>query len=108
MARATGYIALGFANLQVCTAAMVHGFRIVEEMIAGLQLWMEDRFGGGCKVAASKALTGLRSSVVSCTTSSNEMFHSCFNQPFLAETHHRSSTFAVSAAAGAIALCRDR
>ena len=26
-----------------CTAAMVYGFRIVEEMIAGLQLWMEDK-----------------------------------------------------------------
>ena len=37
------YIALGCGNVQVCTAAMVYGFRIVEEMIAGLQFWMEDK-----------------------------------------------------------------
>jgi len=37
------YIALGCGNVQVCTAAMVYGFRIVEEMIAGRQLWMEDK-----------------------------------------------------------------
>ena len=40
---AAEYIALGCGNVQVCTAAMVYGFRIVEEMIAGLQLWMEDK-----------------------------------------------------------------
>ena len=35
---AAEYIALGCGNVQVCTAAMVYGFRIVEEMIAGLRL----------------------------------------------------------------------
>ena len=40
---AAEYIVLGCGNVQVCTAAMVYGFRIVEEMIAGLQLWMEDK-----------------------------------------------------------------
>ena len=40
---AAEYIALGCGNVQVCTAAMVYGFRIVEEMVAGLQLWMEDK-----------------------------------------------------------------
>ncbi len=40
---AAEYIALGCGNVQVCTAAMVYGFRIVEEMIAGLRLWMEDK-----------------------------------------------------------------
>ena len=40
---AAEYIALGCGNVQVCTAAMVYGFRIAEEMIAGLQLWMEDK-----------------------------------------------------------------
>ena len=40
---AAEYIALGCGNVQVCTVAMVYGFRIVEEMIAGLQLWMEDK-----------------------------------------------------------------
>ena len=40
---AAEHIALGCSNVRVCTAAMVYGFRIVEEMIAGLQLWMEDK-----------------------------------------------------------------
>ena len=40
---AAEYIALGCGTVQVCTAAMVYGFRIVEEMISGLQLWMEDK-----------------------------------------------------------------
>ena len=40
---AAEYIALGWGTVQVCTAAMVYGFRIVEEMISGLQLWMADK-----------------------------------------------------------------
>ncbi|MCY4599154.1 MAG: NAD-dependent dihydropyrimidine dehydrogenase subunit PreA [Acidobacteria bacterium] len=40
---AAEYIALGCGTVQVCTAAMVYGFRIVQEMIGGLQLWMEDK-----------------------------------------------------------------
>ena len=40
---AAEYIALGCGTVQVCTAAMTYGFRIVQEMIAGLQLWMEDK-----------------------------------------------------------------
>ena len=40
---AAEYIALGCGTVEVCTAAMVYGFRIVQEMIGGLQLWMEDK-----------------------------------------------------------------
>ena len=40
---AAEYIALGCGTVQVCTAAMAYGFRIVQEMAAGLQLWMEDK-----------------------------------------------------------------
>ena len=40
---AAEYIALGCGTVQVCTAAMAYGFRIVQEMIAGLQLWMDDK-----------------------------------------------------------------
>ena len=40
---AAEYIALGCGTVQVCTAAMVYGFRIVQEMAAGLELWMEDK-----------------------------------------------------------------
>ena len=33
---AAEFMALGAGNVQVCTAAMTYGFKIVEEMIAGL------------------------------------------------------------------------
>ncbi|MDE0249293.1 MAG: NAD-dependent dihydropyrimidine dehydrogenase subunit PreA [Gammaproteobacteria bacterium] len=40
---AAEYIALGCGTVQVCTAAMVYGYRIVDEMTSGLELWMADR-----------------------------------------------------------------
>ena len=40
---AAEYIALGCGNVQVCTAAMVYGFKIVEEMKAGLSDWMDEK-----------------------------------------------------------------
>ena len=36
-------MALGAGNVQVCTAAMVYGFKIVEEMISGLSNWMDEK-----------------------------------------------------------------
>ncbi|MCW3476071.1 NAD-dependent dihydropyrimidine dehydrogenase subunit PreA [Limobrevibacterium gyesilva] len=38
---AAEFIALGAGNVQVCTAAMHHGFRIVDDMIDGLVNWMD-------------------------------------------------------------------
>jgi dihydropyrimidine dehydrogenase (NAD+) subunit PreA len=38
---AAEFIALGAGCVQVCTAAMLHGFRIVEEMKDGLSRWMD-------------------------------------------------------------------
>ncbi len=43
---ALDFIALGCGNVQVCTAAMVYGFRIVQEMADGLADYM-DRMGFG-------------------------------------------------------------
>ena len=40
---AAEFIALGCGNVQVCTAAMTYGFRIVEEMIEGLKDWMDSK-----------------------------------------------------------------
>ena len=37
---AAEFIAMGAGNVQVCTAAMHHGFRIVDDMIDGLSNWM--------------------------------------------------------------------
>jgi dihydropyrimidine dehydrogenase (NAD+) subunit PreA len=40
---AAEFIALGCTTVQVCTAAMHYGFRIVEDMIDGLSNWMDTR-----------------------------------------------------------------
>lgn len=40
---AAEFIALGAEGLQVCTAAMLYGFRIVDDMIAGLSGWMDEK-----------------------------------------------------------------
>ena len=40
---ALDYIALGAGNVQVCTAAMAFGFKIVQEMIDGLSNYMDDK-----------------------------------------------------------------
>jgi dihydropyrimidine dehydrogenase (NAD+) subunit PreA len=38
---AAEFLALGAGNVQVCTAAMTYGFKIVGEMISGLSEWMD-------------------------------------------------------------------
>jgi dihydropyrimidine dehydrogenase (NAD+) subunit PreA len=38
---AVEFMALGAGNVQVCTAAMTYGFKIVQEMIEGLKTWMD-------------------------------------------------------------------
>ena len=40
---AAEFMALGCGNVQVCTAAMTYGFRIVQEMEAGLKQWMDEK-----------------------------------------------------------------
>ena len=40
---AAEYITLGCGNVQVCTAAMTYGFKIVQEMISGLSQWMDEK-----------------------------------------------------------------
>ena len=40
---AAEFMALGAGNVQVCTAAMTYGFRVVQEMIAGLSQWMDEK-----------------------------------------------------------------
>ena len=37
------FILLGAGNAQVCTAAMTYGFKVVQEMISGLENWMDER-----------------------------------------------------------------
>ncbi|MGZ9812146.1 NAD-dependent dihydropyrimidine dehydrogenase subunit PreA [Pseudoroseicyclus sp. H15] len=40
---AAEFLALGCGNVQVCTAAMTYGFKIVEEMKRGLSSWMDEK-----------------------------------------------------------------
>ena len=40
---AAEFMALGAGNVQVCTAAMTYGFKIVKEMVSGLAQWMDDK-----------------------------------------------------------------
>ncbi len=40
---AVEFMLLGATNVQVCTAAMNHGFRIVEDMIEGMSNWMDEK-----------------------------------------------------------------
>ena len=40
---AAEFIALGSTTVQVCTAVMHHGFRVVEDLKDGLASWMEER-----------------------------------------------------------------
>ena len=40
---AAEYIALGCGSVQVCTAAMRFGFKIIDDMVDGLSNWMDDK-----------------------------------------------------------------
>ena len=40
---AAEFMALGAGNVQVCTAAMTYGFKIVQEMISGLSEYMDEK-----------------------------------------------------------------
>ena len=53
---ALDYLALGAGNVQVCTAAMVHGFKIVQEMQSGLSNYMDDKGFSSVSDIVGKAL----------------------------------------------------
>ncbi len=40
---AVEFLLLGSSSVQVCTEVMLHGYRIVEDMIEGLSTWMDDK-----------------------------------------------------------------
>ena len=57
---AAEFMALGAANVQVCTAAMVYGFKIVEDMIDGLNNWMDEKGYRTLSEFTGKAVPQLR------------------------------------------------
>lgn len=54
---AAEFLALGAGSVQVCTAAMLHGFRIVKEMSDGLSRWMDEKGYQRISDFAGKAVT---------------------------------------------------
>jgi dihydropyrimidine dehydrogenase (NAD+) subunit PreA len=40
---AAEFIAMGCGTVQVCTAAMVYGFKIIDELTSGLSAWMDEK-----------------------------------------------------------------
>ncbi|MEK7824673.1 MAG: NAD-dependent dihydropyrimidine dehydrogenase subunit PreA [Candidatus Eisenbacteria bacterium] len=57
---AAEFIALGATSVQVCTAAMHYGFRIVEDMIDGLGAYLDDKGMKSVKELHRKALPAFR------------------------------------------------
>ena len=57
---AAEFMVLGAGNVQVCTAVMTYGFRIVEEMIAGLSDWMDARGYGSTADFVGRAVPNVR------------------------------------------------
>jgi dihydropyrimidine dehydrogenase (NAD+) subunit PreA len=53
---AAEFIALGAGSVQVCTAAMLHGFRIVDEMKDGLSRWMDAQGYANIAAFSGKAI----------------------------------------------------
>ncbi len=53
---AAEFISLGASTVQVCTAVMHHGFRIVEEMKDGLNNWMDGKGFGDVKAFTGMAI----------------------------------------------------
>jgi len=56
---AAEFILLGATSVQVCTAVMHNGFRIVEDMIDGLSNWMDDKGFKSINDFLGKALPGI-------------------------------------------------
>ncbi len=57
---AAEFIALGAGNVQVCTAAMTYGFKVVQEMISGLSEWMDDNGHTSIEALVGRAVPNCR------------------------------------------------
>src|SRR5262245_2239027 len=57
---AVEFMLLGSTSVQVCTAVMHYGYRIVEDMIDGLNNWMDERGFAKCTDFIGKALPNIK------------------------------------------------
>ena len=53
---AAEFMALSCGTVQVCTAAMTYGFKIVQEMISGLENWMDEKGHAGIEAFRGRAV----------------------------------------------------
>ncbi len=53
---AAEYMALGCGTVQVCTAAMVYGFKIIDELKSGLEAWMDEKGHAAVKDFVGRAV----------------------------------------------------
>ncbi|MCR9085938.1 MAG: NAD-dependent dihydropyrimidine dehydrogenase subunit PreA [Rhodobacteraceae bacterium] len=53
---AAEFLALGAGTVQVCTAAMTYGFKVIEEMTEGLSLWMDEKGYGSVAEVVGRAV----------------------------------------------------
>ena len=47
---------MGATGVQICTAAMHHGFRIVEDMIEGLNYYLDEKGIASCMDLVGKSV----------------------------------------------------
>ena len=57
---AAEFLSLGAGNVQVCTAAMTYGFKVVEEMISGLSQWMDEKGYASVDEVVGRAVPNVR------------------------------------------------
>ena len=57
---AAEFLALGAGNVQVCTAAMTYGFKVVQEMISGLSQWMDEQGHASVESIVGRSVPKLR------------------------------------------------
>ncbi|MFK7993483.1 MAG: NAD-dependent dihydropyrimidine dehydrogenase subunit PreA [Granulosicoccus sp.] len=57
---AAEFLALGAANVQVCTAAMTYGFRIIDELTSGLSDWMDEKGYSSVSEVTGKATPNVK------------------------------------------------
>jgi len=53
---AVDFLALGASNLQVCTAAMVYGFKIIDDLVSGLSDFLDQKGMSDCGALVGKAV----------------------------------------------------
>lgn len=57
---AAEFLALGATNVQVCTAAMTYGFKIIDELTSGLSDWMDEKGYASVEEVSGRATSNVK------------------------------------------------